>query len=244
MTNYTVTIFSFYMYFKTCNIDYFDCSVYKRLRSRGVFGKFKNNQKSQKDIPQSDIVFLPVLQAHHWGLLVFYPKKKIVILLDSLQSAGCINKETAFQRAKRLLTFYFPPSELNWESWNFYMPPADMAVSNFRKWMVLELCSGSLRTNRIKILPEEDIPTRRQKDKVTTRKRPHRSPPPLPKERYLRLASLITEGMFLNSSDSGVDADVSSNTLSSEDSETSFQSQQLTSTPKKTSRTKPKKGSS
>ncbi|KAI8488689.1 Titin-like, partial [Branchiostoma belcheri] len=91
---------------KTCKVDYFNYTVYKQLRTRKDFTKYKSRQKTQK---------------------VYYPKKKWVVLFDSLQVSCCINQLTAFERAKRFLTFYFPESELNWDDWTFYMPSADYA---------------------------------------------------------------------------------------------------------------------
>ncbi|KAI8489490.1 ATP binding [Branchiostoma belcheri] len=177
---------------KTCKVDYFNYTVYKQLRTRKDFTKYKSRQKTQK---------------------VYYPKKKWVVLFDSLQVSCCINQLTAFERAKRFLTFYFPESELNWDDWTFYMPSADyafhlankiplnfsqqkshqdlpwlllevqLAIPNFRRWMVLEICNGSLREERIKLLALEAMPARRSRVRDDSKKPRHRSPPPLPGNR-------------------------------------------------------------
>ncbi|XP_078574037.1 uncharacterized protein LOC144860600 [Branchiostoma floridae x Branchiostoma japonicum] len=249
---------------QTCKIEYFNCSAYDQLRLRKQFGKYKNRQKTPKDIQGSDIVFMPVYQASHWGLLVYYVKKKWVVLMDSLQSSHCINQVTALARAKRFLTFYLPKNELNWKDWTFYMPPADeipqqtngndcgvfvcqyalhlarkiplnfsqVAIPNIRKWMVLEICTASLREDRIKMLQlDSSSPTRRKRERDGLKKRRHRSPSPLPVNRSLQFSDWFkSENTF--SSDSGMDADVSNNTLTSEDIETSPMAQPSTSTPK------------
>ncbi|XP_078610377.1 uncharacterized protein LOC144881295 [Branchiostoma floridae x Branchiostoma japonicum] len=257
---------------KTCKIEYFNYNVYlNKLRTRPVFDNYKSNQKTQKDIQGSDIVFMPVHQANHWGLLVYYPKKKWVILFDSLQVSCCINQKTAFERAKRFLTFYLPESELNWKDWTFYMPSPDeipqqkngddcgvfvcqyafhlankiplnfsqAAIPNIRKWMALEIHSGSLRKERIKLLPLEAMPTRRKKVRDDSKKPRHRSPPPMPGQRCAVIARALRSALehSLNSSSSGNDADISSCDTSFDDDSTSSLTRLLTSTPK--GKTKP-----
>ncbi|XP_078678519.1 uncharacterized protein LOC144928329 isoform X2 [Branchiostoma floridae x Branchiostoma belcheri] len=232
---------------KTCKVDYFNYTVYKQLRTRKDFTKYKSRQKTQK---------------------VYYPKKKWVVLFDSLQVSCCINQLTAFERAKRFLTFYFPESELNWDDWTFYMPSADevpqqmnaddcgvfvcqyafhlankiplnfsqLAIPNFRRWMVLEICNGSLREERIKLLALEAMPARRSRVRDDSKKPRHRSPPPLPGNRSAAIRKALhsaLEHSLNTSSSSGNDADISSCNTSFDDSISSpTRTRLFTSTPK------------
>ncbi|KAI8515611.1 ATP binding [Branchiostoma belcheri] len=58
-----------------------------------------------------------------------------------------------------------------------------LAIPNFRRWMVLEICNGSLREERIKLLALEAMPARRSRVRDDSKKPRHRSPPPLPGNR-------------------------------------------------------------
>ncbi|CAH1271075.1 SENP2 [Branchiostoma lanceolatum] len=185
-------------------VEYFDCSAYSQLRSKSAFSSYRRRLKTKKDVAGSDVVFLPVHQSDHWGLLVFYPKKKTVLLLDSLSSSHLIKKKTALERSKALLTSYdLAPSGKKWDQWTFSAPDADeipqqtnsddcgvfvcqLMMSRIRKWMVLELSDGSIREHRVKVSTAAEEPTRRKRHRLSLSrsKKRHRSPPPLPENKH------------------------------------------------------------
>ncbi|XP_078694222.1 uncharacterized protein LOC144923518 [Branchiostoma floridae x Branchiostoma belcheri] len=241
-------------------VEIFDCTAYNRLGKKSAFSSYIKRQKTPKDVAGSDIVYIPVHESSHWGLLVFFPKKKSVFLLDSLSSCSFIDRTTALEKARSFLTHYLPSSETTWEQWSFSMPDipqqtnsddcgvfvcqyayllahgytlqlSQMMMPTLRKRMVLELCDGSIRENRVKVCTAAEVPLRRARcrARLLPSKKRHRSPPPLPEDRHLSvrrniLSALgkLKDGGCLkpeeeDESDTGNEADISSNCISLDD---------------------------
>ncbi|XP_066302145.1 uncharacterized protein [Branchiostoma lanceolatum] len=110
-------------------------------------------------------------------------------------------------------------------------------VPKLRKWMVLELAAESMRTDRIKICSSGDPARGRQREVISHRER-HRSPAPLPENRYHQ-----HHATHHSTVDEGYETKSSSSDLLLDDSVSSARSLHnvcrplLTSTPKKTTET-------